>query len=542
MKGGIVLERDVAVPMRDGIRLMVNVFRPETGGSHPVVLSVTPYGKDNLPDWLGMIFMRIAGVRFGKLNCSGWTGFESPDPLFWTRAGYAVVQADVRGMHKSEGRAGALTLDDAQDYAELIAWSAHQPWCTGAVGLCGVSYLSMSQWRVAALQPPPPALRAIIPWEGVTDMLRELGYQDGVPETLFTQLWWKVRMQRGRNRRFPMAEDFLKERDTRPLDDDWWESKRARLEAIHVPALVCASWSDQGLHTRGSLIGFERLGSQQKWLYTHGRRKWETFYSEEAQGVQQRFFDHFLKGQPNGWEATPRVRLETRRSRCDYEVRSETTWPLTTVRYTPLFLDALAGALRPAEVKEEGRVTYRADGSKASGHACFTVRFAEETELTGTMALKLWVSTSRGDDLDLFAVVRKLDIRGREVHFFGYNGFAKDSVAKGWLRVSHRELDPSRSRVGRPWHTHKRIDLLKPDEIVPIEIEIHASSTAFEAGSTLRLDLSGHDFAKYPGFRHKRSVNRGMHAIHAGGRFDSHLLIPQIGAVRCDLHHAAQSD
>jgi putative CocE/NonD family hydrolase len=524
---GIVLERDVAVRMHDGVQLMANVFRSESAGRRPVVLSVTPYGKDKLPDWLGMTFMRIAGARFGKLNCSRWTGFEAPDPIFWVQAGYAVVQADVRGMHRSQGRAGVLTREDAKDYVELIEWSARQSWSTGSVGLCGVSYLAMSQWRVAALQ--PPSLKAIIPWEGVTDLLRELGYQDGIPETYFTKVWWKVRMKRGRNRRFPMAEDFLKERDARPLDDDWWESKRPNLEAITVPALVCASWSDHGLHTRGSLIGFERLGSPQKWLYTHGRRKWETFYSEEARDVQRRFFDHFLKGQSNGWNSTACVRLETRKSRDEYSVRPESSWPLTTVRYTQLFLDARTRALGASTVQQVGQVHYRGNGRKVTDQASFEFRFAEETELTGTMALKLWVSTSEGQDLDLFAVIRKFDLHGNEVHFFGYNGYAKDSVAKGWLRASHRALDPTLSRVGRPWHAHKRIDPLKPDDVVPVEIEILASSTIFEAGSILRLDIAGRDFAKYPAFRHARTVNRGIHTIHTGAHFDSHLVTPLVG-------------
>jgi predicted acyl esterase len=102
------------------------------------------------------------------------------------------------------------------------------------------------------------------------------------------------------------------EPDVTPTAD--WEAKRPGLERIEVPALVCASWSDHGLHTRGSLEGFERIASAQKWLYTHGGRKWERFYASEMREVQRRFFDHFLKGEPNGWETTPRVRLAVRRS------------------------------------------------------------------------------------------------------------------------------------------------------------------------------------------------------------------------------------
>jgi len=176
----IALDRDVAVPMRDSVNLIVNVYRPLPPRPAPVVMSVTPYGKDATPDWFYMLLMRLAGVRFGKLDCSRWTGFESPDPLFWTNAGYVVVQADGRGMHKSEGQASILSDRDAEDYYELIEWAAHQSWSTGSVGLIGVSYLAMSQWRVAALR--PPSLKAICPWEGVTDLLRELAYQEGVPK------------------------------------------------------------------------------------------------------------------------------------------------------------------------------------------------------------------------------------------------------------------------------------------------------------------------------------------------------------------------
>jgi predicted acyl esterase len=485
-------------------------------------MSVTPYGKDKLPDRKTTFFMRLAGVRFGALNCSRWTGFESPDPLHWTRAGYAVVQADVRGMHASEGRASALSDTDAEDYAELIAWAARQSWSTGKVGLIGVSYLAMSQWRVAALR--PPALAAIVPWEGVTDLLRELAYQDGVPETKFVGTWWKVRMRGGHNPRSPMAEDFVAERDRHPLDDFYWASKRPALERIEVPALVCASWSDHGLHTRGSLEGFERIQSKDKWLYTHGGRKWETFHGDEARAVQRCFLDRFLKDEPNGFESTPRVRLAVRQSRDRALVRGEPGWPLARVWYAPLFLDAAAGQLNESPPAVAARTSY--DPCRRRSRARFVHRFARDTELTGSMALKLWVETSEGDDLDLFVVVRKLDARGREVEFFGFNGYPHDAVAKGWLRASHRALDPARSRPGRPFHSHASVQPVAPGEPTPIELEVLASSTHFEAGSSLLLDVLGCDAARYPGFRHERAVNRGRHTVHSGGRFDSHLLAP----------------
>ena len=226
-KTGVIFTRDVRIHMRDGVDFMANVFRPVVDRPCPVVMSVTPYGKDVLPDWIHMTLMRLTGVRFGHLACSKWTGFEAPDPLFWVRAGYAVVQADARGMHKSEGSASVLSDRDAQDYYELIEWAAGQSWSTGAVGLLGVSYLAMSQWRVAALR--PPSLLAICPWEGVTDLLRELGYQDGVPETGFVGVWWRFRMEPGHNKRFPMNENFPEDRDRHPLDCEISDKATSRL-------------------------------------------------------------------------------------------------------------------------------------------------------------------------------------------------------------------------------------------------------------------------------------------------------------------------
>jgi len=518
----IAIERDLAVPMRDGVHLFANLFKPEAGGAYPVIMSVTPYGKDKLPDRLTAFFMRLSGVRFGNLNCSRLTGFEAPDPVYWVEQGYAVLQADVRGMHKSEGQAGVLRRQDAEDYYDLIEWSASQPWCIGRVGIMGVSYLAMSQWHVAALN--PPHLRAIVPWEGVSDLYRELAFHGGIPETKFVALWAKKRIKNGRNRRFPLAEDFLHEQAAHPLDDEYWASKRPALENIDLPALVCASWSDHGLHTRGSIEGFERISSRQKWLFTHGRKKWETFYGEEALAWQKRFLDHFLKDLDNGMDQVPKVRLEVRKAYYAQEVRSEKSWLLSSAQPALLYLCANTGTLQREPVAAEGKVQYQP--ASRNSRAVFSLRFEQPAEFIGSMRLKLFVSTSEGDDLDLFVVLRKLDSTGKEVFFSGFNGYERDSVAKGWLRASHRELDLSRGTPLRPWHSHTRIQKLRPGEIVPVAIEIWPSATLFEAGSTLQLTIQGQDAARYPAFGHRELVNCGWHTIFTGGPHDSCLAVP----------------
>jgi predicted acyl esterase len=518
----IAMERDLVVPMRDGVRLFADLFKPADDRAHPVVMSVTPYDKDKLPDRLATFFMRLSGVKFGKLNCSRQTGFEAPDPAYWVQQGYAVLQADVRGMHKSEGQAGVLRQQDAEDYYDLIEWAAAQPWCTGRVGLMGVSYLAMSQWHVAALK--PPHLRAIVPWEGVTDLYRELAFHGGIPETAFVRLWATMRIKRGRNRRFPLAEDFLIQRAAHPLDDAYWASKRPVLENIEVPALVCASWSDHGLHTRGSIQGFERISSRQKWLFTHGRKKWETFYSEEALARQKQFLDHFLRDLDNGMDRVPKVRLEIRKAYYTQEVRDAESWPLSSVQPALLYLCANTGSLQKDPVASEGQMKYRP--TSRNGKAVFSARFDHAVELIGGMRLKLWISTSEGDDLDVFVVLRKLDSSGSEVFFSGYNGYERDGVAKGWLRASHRELDPSLSTPLSPWHSHTRIQKLRSGEVVALEIEVWPSATLFEVGSSLQLTVQGRDAAKYPAFRHRKLINRGWHTIYTGGPYDSCLAVP----------------
>lgn len=163
---GVVFERDAAVPMTDGTILRVNVFRPETEGRFPVLLCAHPYGKDRLPargafgyriPFQYRIIRQPAPVAF-----SAWTSWEAPDPAFWVPRGYVLVNCDLRGFNRSDGVGDPFSDAEARDIAEVIAWCAGQPWLTGRVGMNGVSYLAISQWKVAALN--PPALKAICPW------------------------------------------------------------------------------------------------------------------------------------------------------------------------------------------------------------------------------------------------------------------------------------------------------------------------------------------------------------------------------------------
>jgi predicted acyl esterase len=154
--------------------------------------------------------------------------------------------------------------------------------------------------------------------------------------------------------------------------------------------------------------------------------------------------------------------------------------------------------------------------------------------LTGHMKLKLWVQADGSDDMDLFVAIEKIDRAEYIVPFAFLSNHDDGPVALGWLRASHRELDKKKSTAYQPFHKHEKEIKLKAGEIVPIEIEIWPSSTLLERGERLRVVVQGSDIYAYPEERHTNqhteTVNRGEHVIYAGGKYDSHLLVPVVPA------------
>jgi predicted acyl esterase len=149
------------------------------------------------------------------------------------------------------------------------------------------------------------------------------------------------------------------------------------------------------------------------------------------------------------------------------------------------------------------------------------------------MKLRLTVQAIGANDMDLFVAIQKFDRKDRFVPFVFYTLLENGPVALGWLRVSHRELDPVRSTPQQPFHTHVREQLLEEGERVTVDIEIWPSATLFRAGEKLRLVVQGQDvhqdgLPNAPFARHERTRNRGTHVIHTGGASDSHLLVPVI--------------
>ena len=524
----ITIEKDVWVPLRDGTRLSANIFRPKGAGPFPVVMAFTAYDKNKGPYQYPKILRNALKPDYdlGRFTVSPWTSWEGPDPAFWVPNGYAVVYVDSRGFASSEGAPSTLSTKDRDDFYDAIEWVGTRDWSNGNVGLSGVSYLAISQWVAASGN--PPHLKAIMPWEGQSDSYREVLYHGGIPETAFTDFWVR-KMRSGANGAPlppPVIFRFAHKRPSlmRQVQQRPSTTSGIDLPRITVPTLICATWSDQGLHTRGSFEGYKKIASTQKWLYTHGRQKWGVYYSDEALAVQKAFFDHFLKGLDNGFDQTPSVRLEVRETLMDHQVRYAETWPLPSTEYQKLYLNAVDNSLATTPPDTDATAQYESQTDAAQ----FTLTFREDTELTGNMKLKLWVSIDQGSDMDLFVGVEKLDLQGKEVTFFAKTGYTGGPAAMGWLRASQRALDTEKSTPWQPVLTHDDPQPLATGQIISVEIEILPSSTLFRAGETLRLTIQGRDLFDHPALAHTYAVNKGPHTIYTGGSFDSHLLVPVI--------------
>jgi len=545
----ILCEYDVRIPMSEGFSVTANIYRSkkaaEEGEQVPVVMCAHPY-NNHLTPALKKTPLNGAPQQYrlipqaGKPSFSTQTSWESPDPNFWIPAGYAVVNMNLPGYTNSDGPPTAFSEHQGKCYYEAIEWIAKQSWCTGKVGLNGVSFLAISQYHVAACQAyggPPPSLCCISPWEGLTDPYRDIFAFGGLSEIGFPAFWWATEVKpaiNGTQEDFEEAEeciptDYLKHH---PLYDDFWKAKAAKLEEITVPMLVCASFSDHGLHTMGSFRAFIKAKSEHKWVYTHRTGKWDSYYSPDVQEMTRSFMDCFLKGdRSNGFLDTPRVRLEVRSSLKEiHDVRYENEWPIARTEYAKLYLteQQFLSLERPQSQVESA---YPAKKGKVE----FVHTFTEATELSGYMKLRMWVEARPGsanqeasDDMALFVAVNKLDQDGNPVHFYGSVGNTKDMVTRGYCRVSYRELDPVESTDWHPVQKGARKQNLKLGEIVPVDIALYPSSTFFEAGESMRLIVASSEIIASPPYIKDASFNRGTHVIHYGGEYDSYVLVPKV--------------
>jgi predicted acyl esterase len=542
----VLVEKDVAVPMRDGARLMADVFRPKGTARVPAILNLGPYQKDKVwvaPDTL-------------EEKPNPLMNWETVNPLWWVPRGYAAVRVDGRGSGKSQGQCEPWSLAEAVDFYDAIEWTAAQPWCNGNIGLLGISYYAINQWFVANLQ--PPSLKAIIPWEGFADIYRDALFHGGILSVFMTN-WFTAHLMHhtvGRaSQQIPdaWASNTLHFWLSSNLDSGALRGAQAQWDKITVPLYSVGNWTGFGLHLRGNTEAFMRAASKHKKLRIHTGSHVHPFYREEARADQMRFFDHWLKGVDNGVMSEPPVKLAIRKGRDEIEWRHEREWPLARTQWTKLYFDLStpdgAGTLVDVNPMGSASRTFASSslGSMGStsaassqvmgggikpgmGIALKTPPLPHDLEVTGPLAASFWVS-SESEDMDLFLTLRHFDAAGDEILETGQQGLPVP-VAKGWLRVSHRELDPELTLPYRPYHAHRRRLYLKPGEIVKVDVEIWPTSMVFRKGHRIQLDVQPRDGIGSQGYMHYHAdYNTGTNTIYAGGERESYLLLPVIPAV-----------
>jgi len=567
------IDWDVPIKMEDGVVLRADVFRPVKEGKYPALVSYGPYGK-------GLAFQdgyRTAWEIMTRDNpdaVSGTTNqyqnWEVVDPEKWVPDGYVCVRVDSRGAGRSPGHLNHNNARENRDFHDCIEWTAAQPWCSGKVGLNGISYYASSQWRAAALQ--PPHLAAMCVWEGWVDYYRDSVRHGGIACT-FRKHWQDMQVktvQHGRGERGPKSrvtgelvcgpetlpeEELVKNRTDmwegvlkHPLTGPYYQERTGDLSKVAAPLLSAANWGGQGLHPRGNFEGYMRAASKQKWLEAHGGSHWAPFYTDYGVKLQKRFFDYFLKGKKNGWDRQPRVTLQVRHPGEKFVQRHEKEWPLKRTKWTKFYLDPTARSIVRVPAKSTGSITYDGLGE---GVTFMSAPLDKATEITGPSALKLWVSSATVD-ADIFAVLRVFDPRGKEVVFQG----ALDPhtpIAQGWLRASNRKLDPKLSRPYRPYHTHDRKQPLKPGQVYELDVEIWPTCIVVPKGYRVALTIRGRDYEwegeattlsnmKNPmrgcgPFVHDDETDRppavfgGKVTLHMGPKRPAHVLLPVIPPV-----------
>jgi predicted acyl esterase len=520
MRYTLLVEQDVTIPTRDGGTVCANVFRPAEAGEFPVIMTMGPYPKD-IP------FSEWNPVAWQHLPEHGpYMHWETVDPDWWVPQGYVVIRCDSRGTGRSPGRARLLSRSEAEDFHDAVEWAGTRPWSNGKVAVMGISYFAMTAWRVAAQQ--PPHLAAIVPWEGAVDLYRDANRHGGIFSNGFIRAWASHRRERARD-----AEAATGDGPPLPPETyvEMYERNNPVLSDIRVPLLSAGNWGGAGLHLRGNVEGYLGAASAQKLLQIHVGDHVAPFYSLEGRLLQLRFLEHHLRGVDTGITREPSIRLAIRDDGEHHHWRYETEWPIARTVWTSYHLDAADRTLSTERPAATASIDYSAERDARDGTIVFSAApFTEDTEVTGPVALRLWLSSTT-DDADLFAVVRNVAPDGSEVTYPGpLPGGSRVAAAYGWLRASHRKLDPARSKPYRPFHSHDEIQKLVPGEPVCLAIEIWPTSVVFHRGQRLVLEVGAHGDPRST-FQHSDPRDRvqiGRNTIHTGAAFDSHLLVPVV--------------
>jgi uncharacterized protein len=558
--------RSLYIPMRDGVRIAIDVFLPalESGQVIPTVLHMTRY-------------QRATAIPAGQPD-----KFADFAAMFTTR-GYAFVTVDARGTGASFGtRQGEITRSEIEDYGEILTWIAAQVWSNGRIGSYGVSYDGDTAEMVAVLG--HPALRAVSPQFNDFDPYDDLFCPGGILNDYFSQNWTMlnnaldalpgayetvmqalglssleeaksaiglVRPVDGADGPRLLEAAILEHRQNvrgaenlRDLpfkDDTKGESTynglgaafQAEIEASNVPMLVFAGWQDAGT-TSGTLCRFAAFSNHQEvyiGTWNHGGEvQTDPFLSIEDAPKPTRaeqfeimfaFFDRFVKQ-----EETPQRHLK----RLHYATNGESTWrtleswsampvqrwylhegqilsqkPVTIPSSLDFQTDFTFGTGDSSRWRTQSGGTPVAypDWHKHQLISYSTAPLEQDLRVLGFPTVQLELRSSTPDGA-IYVYLEDVDPTG-----------VVRLITEGQLRLLHRKkaLRNTPERSLRTARTFARADQLEvvPDQLMTIELGLIPTSTLFKKGHSIRISLAGHDQDTFARYAADRQVYRLEH-------------------------------
>jgi putative CocE/NonD family hydrolase len=524
-----VIENNVFVPMRDGVLLAADIYRPSTGGKFPVMLCRTPYNKNG----------------------------QGALAKYFVENGYAVVVVDSRGLYASEGEWHPYT-DEGPDGYDTQQWIGQQPWSDGKIGMFGRSYPGYTQ--VVSAPYRSPYVKAIMPeaaqssnfqsiwsWNGIYHLALGLSWGTGQEAIAKekprpTPSWVKVMNNlplRSSMDMIGVHSRFVADTLSHETYDDFWKamSIQHKYADMDVPAYHLTGWYDDLTHDT-----IENFVNMRKWSRSEHARRWQKlligpwghgvrtdpkygdmdFGPEMATDLRKlhlRWYDYHLKGAQNGLDQEAPIRIFVMGQNV---WRDEQEWPLARARATRFYLHSAGtantrmgdGTLSEKAPGAEPSDTYAYDprypvptyGGHGSGgggitrDGAFSIQgpmdqrstqqrhdvlvyttdaLASDTEVTGAIELNLFFSTNV-TDTDFFATLSDVHPDGRAI-----------LITEGAMRTRYRE-------------SLEKTKLLTPNQPYELKIPLWETSNVFKAGHRIRLHITSSNFPRF-----NRNLNSG---------------------------------
>lgn len=494
------------LPTRDGTKLAYDLQRPDGNGPFPVLINYEGYaaGSDAQDNGAGTYVPRLLA------------------------RGYAVLGVSVRGTGCSEGVFDPFALTMGQDGYDAVEWAARQPWSDGRVGMFGVSFGGITQLLTAADR--PPHLKAIAPDSSTSDLYRDVVYPGGILEYDFTFAWTGVQKEGGTEhaltsgdptclQNYGMHEAGNATPDNfiptlvlqNPFYDDSnhkWQVRApvAGFPKINVPTYLFNQWQDEQLpaHIYDALNRFGRPSLV--WANFSNGNHGRALSSASDQQLTLDFLDRFVRGVNNGFDKrVPHLSIDMETKLADNEPSWSIKRPTLDAGAKPRFLYLRSGGrMTPQKPgKDEGSDSYQyplpssdvaepgpTEGGMSMGQfawkapvppggavAYTTAPLTKDTVLAGPASLDVWLE-STATDTDLQATVTEVRPDGEETY-----------VQRGWLRASHRKLDPRKSSTLLPYNTNLRADSqpLVAGQPTYVRLEVFPFAHAFRKGSRMRI-------------------------------------------------------